>query len=55
MTASANLIRNREFHVDYLGHAQPKYDSFEGRNVNRSIMEERNKLLDTFLTEELAR
>ncbi len=23
MTASANLIRNREFHVDYLGHAHP--------------------------------
>src|SRR5208337_781833 len=22
LTASANLIRNREFHVDYLGHAQ---------------------------------
>src|SRR5208337_3855498 len=23
LTASANLIRNREFHVDYLSHAQP--------------------------------
>src|SRR5271157_907418 len=24
LTASANLIRNREFHVDYLGHAHGK-------------------------------
>ena len=30
------------------------YASFEGRNVNRSIMEERNRLLEVFLSDELA-
>lgn len=31
------------------------YENFEGRNVNRSIMEERNRLLEEFLSGELAR
>src|SRR5271157_2277020 len=31
LTASANLIRNREFHVDYLGHAHGYGHLYQGR------------------------
>src|SRR5271157_115630 len=35
LTASANLIRNREFHVDYLGHAH--LETFLGQNSDLGV------------------